>query len=375
MSRNKCLLVALAFCLCAGLASAGEVVRIGGLAALQLGFGKSMNTGAQLAVDEINAAGGVLGSKFELVWYDSEHSPAIGRTQTQRLIFNDKVQYIVGCHASTVVLAIEKLVAQNNVLNVAMGSAQKLTELNNPWITRVRENDFLTTDVIANYMIGEKKHEKIACIYMSDQYGMGCRDNLIDVLKKKNMTLVASEAHNLQDKDFTSQILNVKKSGATAVVMVSGVPALGIMVKQARQLMPEVEIYTTSIGATGPFVDVAGEAAKGVYAICTYIRDNPNPVVQKFVKAYTDKYNEPPQDFFAALAYDAVYLIKQAMLNANSTTDREKIRDEFKKIQDFPGGTGLKYNGSPNGEMVHELLLITYDENVKQKVLATVKGE
>lgn len=64
---------------------------------------------------------------------------------------------------------------------------------------------------------------------------MGCRDNLIDVLKKKNMTLVASEAHNLQDKDFTSQILNVKKSGATAVVMVSGVPALGIMVKQARQ--------------------------------------------------------------------------------------------------------------------------------------------
>lgn len=67
-------------------------------------------------------------------------------------------------------------------------------------------------------------------------------------------------------------------------------------------------------------------------------------------------------------------MIKQAMINANSTTEREKIRDEFKKIKDFPGSTGLIYYGNPNGEMVHELLLITYDDNMKQVVLDTVKG-
>lgn len=374
MSRKVWMAMAIVVCLYGGLAAGGEIIHIGGLAALQYGNGKSMNTGAQLAVDEINASGGVLGANFDITWYDSEHSPAIGRTQTQRLIFNDKVQYIIGCHASTVVLAIEKLVAENNVLNLAMGSAQAVTKLNNPWVVRVRENDFLTTDVIANYMIETKKHDKIACIYQSDQYGMGGRDNLIDVLKKRNLSLVASEAHNIQDKDFSSQLLSVKKSGATAVVMISGTP-LAIMVKQARQLIPEVEIYATATAATGPFIQVASDAAKGIYGVSTYIGDNPNPNVQKFVKAYTAKYNEPPQDFFAALSYDAVYMIRQAMLNAGTTSDRVKIRDAFKSIKDYNGATGLDYRGAPNGEMVHELLLFTYDQNLKPQVLASVRGD
>lgn len=155
MLRKLCVLMAFALCLSIGSGLSGETVRIGGLrCSSDLA---TMNAGAQLAVDEINAAGGVLGSKYELIWYDSEHSPPSAATGTQRLIFNDNVQYIVGCHASTVVLAIEVLVAQNSVLNVAMGSAQKLTELNNLWITRVRESDLLTTDVIANYMVDTKK--------------------------------------------------------------------------------------------------------------------------------------------------------------------------------------------------------------------------
>jgi branched-chain amino acid transport system substrate-binding protein len=355
-------------------ASAGEkVFRVGGLAALQQGFGRSMQSGAQIAVDEINAAGGVNGYKMQMIWLDDETSPATGRTLAQRLIFNDKVDAILGCHASTVVLATADLMAQNQILDIAMGSAQKVTELNNPWIVRVRENDLLTGKVLANYMVDKAGLKKIAIIYMSEQYGMGGRDNLIAALAAKNMKLVAAEAHNQGDKDFSSQLLNVKKAGADGLVLISGVPDLGIMVKQARQLIPDVKIFMSSVGATKPFMDVAGEAANGTFAVVTYTEDNPNPMVQKFVQAFKAKYNAAPFDFFSGLSYDALKMLAQATQKAGSPDQHAKMRDAFKEIKGYNGVTGLTYDVDKVGESVHELLLITY-ENMKHKVVAKVSG-
>ncbi len=356
-------------------ASAGEkVFKVGGLAALQQGFGRSMQSGAAIAVDEINAAGGVNGYKIQMVWLDDETSPATGRTLAQRLIFNDKVDAILGCHASTVVLATADLMAQNQILDIAMGSAQKVTELNNPWIVRVRENDLLTGRVLANYMVDKAGLKKIAIIYMSEQYGMGGRDNLIEALKAKNMKLVAAEAHNQGDKDFSSQLLNVKKAGADGLVLISGVPDLGIMVKQARQLIPDVKIFMSSVGATKPFMDVAGEAANGTFAVVTYTEDNPNPNVQKFVQAFKAKYNAPPYDFFSGLSYDAMKMLAMATQKAGSPDQHAKMRDAFKEIKGYNGVTGLTYDVDKVGESVHELLLITY-ENMKHKVVAKVSGK
>ena len=356
-------------------ASAGEkVFKIGGLAALQQGFGRSMQSGAQIAIDEINAAGGVSGYKMQITWLDDETSPATGRTLAQRLIFNDKVDAILGCHASTVVLATADLMAQNQILDIAMGSAQKVTELNNPWIVRVRENDLLTGKVLVNYMVDKAGLKKIAIIYMSEQYGMGGRDNLIAALAAKNMKLVAAEAHNQGDKDFSSQLLNVKKAGADGLVLISGVPDLGIMVKQARQLIPDVKIFMSSVGATKPFMDVAGEAANGTFAVVTYTEDNPNPMVQKFVQAFKVKYNTPPYDFFSGLSYDAMKMLAMATQKAGSPDQHAKMRDAFKEIKGYNGVTGLTYDVDKTGESVHELLLITY-ENMKHKVVAKVSGK
>jgi branched-chain amino acid transport system substrate-binding protein len=365
-----CLLLVLA-----GPVSAGEkIFKVGGLAALQQGFGQSMQAGSQLAVDEINAAGGVNGYKMQMIWMDDEVSPATGRILAQRLISNDKVDAILGCHASGVVLATSDLMAQYQILDLAMGSAQKVTELNNPWIVRVRENDLLTGKVLANYMVDKAGLKKIAVIYMSEQYGMGGRDNLIAALAAKNLKLVAAEAHNQGDKDFSSQLLNVKKAGADSVVLISTVPDLGIMVKQARQLIPDVKIFMTSVGATKPFMDVAGEAANGTFAVVTYTEDNPNPMVQKFVQAFKAKYKAPPYDFFSGLSYDAIKMLAEAAKKAGSPDQHAKMRDAFKEIKGYNGVTGLTYDVDKTGETVHELLLITY-ENLKHKVVAKVSGQ
>ena len=376
MSRKTWVALALCGCFLASGLAAGEPVRIGGMAALQQGFGQSIEAGARLAVHEINEAGGVLGNKIELTWLDSEHSPSTGRTLAQRLIFNDKVQAMMGCHSSSVVIAVEPMTKQNKILHLGMGSAPSLDEisLKNPWLNRMRENDLLTVEVVANYAIDTLGLDKFACIYQSDQFGVGGRDSFKDVLKTRNLDVLASEAMNLQDKDFTSQLLSVKQSGANALLLVCGVPALGMIAKQARQLIPDVTIFTTSVGAARPFYDVALEASEGVYSVCTYIPTNPNPVVQKFNKDFEALHKMPPQDFFAALGYDGIKTIAQAMIDASTTTDREKIRDAYRAIKDFPGATGLKYQGSADGNMIHELLMVIYRKDGAQEVVATVKG-
>jgi branched-chain amino acid transport system substrate-binding protein len=353
-------------------AAAAPVFKIGGLASLQSGYGQSMVSGAALAIEEINAAGGVNGIKFEIDWQDTEANASIGRTAAQKLIYGSKVDAILGCHASTVVLAIEGLVKSANVLEVAMGSATAVTALGNPWIVRVREPDELTASVLANYIVDVKKYDKIAIFYMSEQYGVGGKDNMTAALKAKGIAPVISVAHNPKDKDYSSQLLNIKKSGAKAMVIFSGLPDLGILVKQARQLCPEVEIFMSSVGATKPFMDVAGPAADGTFAVVTFTEDNPDPRVQSFVKKHIAKYGVPPYDFFDPLAYDSVYMLAEAVKKAGST-DHKKVRDAFMTIKGFPGATGLSYDVTPDGETVHELLLVMIKDG-KHQVIQKVRG-
>jgi len=352
--------------------SAAPVFKIGGLASLQSGYGQSMVSGAGLAIEEINAAGGVNGIKLEIDWQDTEANASIGRTATQKLVYGSKVDAILGCHASTVILATEGLIRNAGLLQIAMGSATAVTELGNPWIARVREPDQLTAQVLANYIVDVKKCDKIAIFYMSEQYGVGGKDNMVAALKAKNVEPLLSVAHNPKDKDFSSQLLNIKKSGAKAMVVFSGLPDLGILVRQARQLCPEVEIFMSSVGATKPFMDVAGPAADGTFAVVTFTEDNPNPKVQTFIKKHVDRYGVPPYDFFDPLAYDAVYMLAQAIKKAGST-DHKKVRDAFMQIKGYEGATGLAYDVTPDGETVHELLLVMI-ENGRHKVIQKVRG-
>jgi branched-chain amino acid transport system substrate-binding protein len=228
--------------------------------------------------------------------------------------------------------------------------------------------------VLANYMVEKAGLKKIAIIYLSDQYGMGGRDNLIAALAGKGQKVVAAEAHNQGDKDFSSQLLNVKKAGAEGLVLISSIPDLGILVKQARQLVPDVKIFMSSVGATKPFMDVAGEAANGTFAVVPYTETNPDPKVQKFIAAFKAKYKVPPLDFFSPLSYDAVGMLVAAAKQAGGPADHGKLRDAFRALKDYRGATGLSYTLAPNGESVHELILIQY-ENMKHKVITRVAGQ
>ena len=135
--------------------SAAPVFKIGGLASLQSGYGQSMVSGAGLAIEEINAAGGVNGIKLEIDWQDTEANASIGRTATQKLVYGSKVDAMLGCHASTVILATEGLLerwppADSNGSATASHRARQSVD------RRVREPDQLTAQVWLTTLLTSK---------------------------------------------------------------------------------------------------------------------------------------------------------------------------------------------------------------------------
>lgn len=349
-----------------------NVFKIGGISSLQTGYGRSMVSGAGLAVEEINAAGGINGIMLSIEWQDGNLSPAIGRTGVQKLLHASNVDALIGDHSSATIIATDDLVREYGLLQLGMGSAVQVTQLGNPWIARVREPDDLTARVLVNYIQDILGYDKIGVFYVSDQFGFGGRDVTLQTLDSKGITPVSVQSHNPNDKDFSAQLLAFKNAGVQAIIAYSAPVEVGVFLRQAKQLIPDVKIFQSSVGATQTSMEVAGDAANGTFAVVTYTEDNPDQKVQDFISAHKKKYRDIPYDFFDPLAYDAVYMLAEAIRIAG-TTDRTAVRDAFFTIRGFRGVTGLEYNVMPNGETVNELILVEI-VNGKHRVVQRVKG-
>ncbi len=349
-----------------------KVFKVGGISSLQTGYGRSMVSGAGLAIEEINAAGGIDGIMLSIEWEDGMLSPAIGRTGVQKLLYSDNVDALIGDHSSATIIATDEMVREYGLLQLGMGSAMQVTALGNPWIARVREPDNLTARVLLNYITETLGYDKIAVFYVSDQFGFGGRDVTLETMKEMGLEPVSVESHNPNDKDFSAQLLAFRNAGAQAIIAYSAPVEVGVFLRQAKQLIPDVKVFQSSVGATQTSMEVAGDAANGTYAVVTYTEDNPDPKVQEFVAAHVAKYKDVPYDFFDPLAYDAIYMLAEAIRIAG-TTDRAAVRDAFFTIKGFKGVTGLEYNVMPNGETINELLLVEIVDG-KHRVVDRVQG-
>ncbi|MGI6038472.1 MAG: ABC transporter substrate-binding protein [Limnochordia bacterium] len=357
-----CIVIALSLVLVLGsigLASAKKIT-FGILAPFTGGSapnGDAARSGALLAIEQINAAGGVLGHELQLVWEDSQGAATPAVTAMQKLIYQHNVDAVIGDSQSTAVLAAEHLVAQEGVIQFALGSAEQITEIDNPWLFRVRENDKLASVLIINYIVDTLGIDKIAILHSTDQFGVGGADNLEEVMARKGLKFVAREAFNTGDKDFTGQLLNIKNSGAEALIGWAFDVELALMCRQAKQLLPDVRLFGSGTAGQESFLSIAGESAEGLVGVVTFCATYEDPDVQKFIDDFRERYGSIPQNFMASLAYDSVRLWAAAAEAAGSV-EKHTVRDALLSLRNIKGTHGLTYNVAANGQTLHELLII-----------------
>ena len=305
--------------------------------------------GAKLAIEEINAAGGIMGRQVELRIEDNQSANPTTVLAYTKLI-EAGVVAVIGPLRSTQVQAASPTIAKSKVPAVIGGSDPSLTRVNNPWIFRVRPNDLYSSKVMAEYGAKELKKRKWAIVHSTDTFGSGGKNALVDALKAQGIEPVLIQGYTSNSQDFTPAVLQIKSSGADIIgSYMTNAPDVGIFARQLRQLGVQVEWIGSTSVVTETAMKLAGEALWGVHSVADFATEA-NDEARGFTKRYKAKYGLEP-DLFSAWSYGGVYLLKHAIEKAKST-DAEAIRNAMLSIKGLKGVEGT-YNFEPTGDGVH----------------------
>jgi branched-chain amino acid transport system substrate-binding protein len=305
------------------------------------------HNGAKVALEEINAAGGILGKKVELKLEDNQ-STNPGTVLAFSKLFGDKsVVAVIGPIRSTQVQASLPTIAKAGIPTMIGGSEPGLTKAGNRWVFRARPNDTYSSRVMADFGVNTLKKQKWAILHATDAFGTGGKNLLEAALKGYGITPVLIQGYTSNSQDFTAAVLAIKKSGADVIgTYMTNSPDVGIFAKQLRQLGVSAEWIGSSSVASITAVQLAGTSLDGVHGITDF-----NPDASAESKAYSAKYRAAYKldpDVYSSWAYDATRLLAAAINNAKST-DPEAIRKAMVAIRGWKGVEG-NYNYDENGD-------------------------
>ena len=334
-----------------GSAEGGTFV-IGGLGPLTgdaASYGISVMQGGQIAVDEINAAGGVqVGDAtymLELNFADDEASEDTVITAYNSLM-DSGINALMGAVTSGACLAVIELSSQDGILQITpSGSALGCTEYDNTF--RLCFTDPLQGTTLADYAVDNLGASKIAVIYNNaDEYSTGIMEAFVEEAEAKGAEIVANEAFVTGDVDFRTQLTSIKATDAELICVPAYYQDATYITQQAKDLDMDIPFIGSDgwDGVLGTVTDVT--TVEGAVFLSPFLASD--PAVADFVEAYEAAYNATP-DQFAADGYDTVYVIKAAMEQAGSIESADLIAAMTEiQVDGVTGSVTFDATGEPN---------------------------
>ena len=319
----------------------GNVEMTGGVA----NYGNQALSGMKLAFKQVNASGGVLGKKINLILADNKSEPAEAANATTKLITQDKVSIVMGPIVSSNVLATVKIAEDNKVVVMTpTGTNEKITVDNgkvHPFAFRACFIDPFQGRIMANYAAKSLK-AKTAVIYIdsSSDYSKGVAAAFEETFVKNGGKVAGKEAFLQKDQDFKATLTKIKSMNADSVFIPAYYEEVGKIVKQARELGINQPLLGTDGWDNPKVVEIAGAAAlNNTFFSNHYSSQDSDPNVRKFIEAYKAEYKEEPSSM-AALGYDAAMIVVDAIKRAN-TTDAAKVKEAMEQTKNLQVSTGI----------------------------------
>ena len=341
-----------------GTAASGEVFKIGGIGPVTGAaavYGLAVKNGAQIAVDEINADGGINGYQIDFQFQDDEHD-AEKSVNAYNTLKDWGMQMLMGTVTSAPCVAVaDKTMADNMFQITPSGSSVECAQ--NPNVFRVCFSDPDQGAASATYIAENKLADKIAVIYdSSDVYSSGIYEKFASEAANHGLDIVAAEAFTADsNKDFSTQLQKAKDAGADLVFLPIYYTEASLILNQANTMGYAPKFFGCD-GMDGILqVDnFDTKLAEGLMLLTPFAADADDELTQKFVTAYKEKYGETPIQF-AADAYDAIYAIKAAAEEAGITPETsvsdtcDKMKEAMLKIT-VNGLTGENMTWTEDGE-------------------------
>ena len=302
-------------------------------------FGQSSHEGTLLAVDHLNAAGGVLGRKMELLMEDDQSQAGQPATVVRKLIARDGVVAVLGEVASSRSLEAAPICQQSQIPMISPSSTNPKVTAVGDYIFRVCFIDPFQGTVMANFARHTLHLKKVAVLTdVKSDYSLGLAKFFKEGFIADGGAIVAEQNYSSGDKDFSAELTALKAVNPDGIFVPGYYTEVGLIALQAKQLGLNVPLLGGDGWESSSLIPIGGAALEGDYFSTHYSPEDTSAAVQDFVKAFRAKYNKTP-DAMAALGYDSAMILADAMKRAG-TADGAKVRDALAATKDFQGVTG-----------------------------------
>lgn len=322
---------------------AAEPIKLGEIEPLtgkEAAFGQSSHRGILLAVEEINARGGVLGRPLQLVTEDNQSKSGESATIAKKLIGRDRVVAIVNGGTSTQCLEAAPVCQNARIPLVATtATSPQVTELGS-YVFRTCFIDPFQGAVLAKFAHGSLKAKRVALLTSaSSPFSVGLAKVFRASFTAAGGQIAGEQKYSEGDKDFRAQLTAIRALAPDAIAAMGYYTEGGLICRQARELGLNVPIVSADGWEAPELIEIGGAAVNGAYYSSHYSSESTAPEVLEFLKKYRARFGGETPDSLAPLAYDATRIIADAIARAGST-EGPKLREALARTKDFPGVTG-----------------------------------
>ena len=349
MKRYAAVLSAAAVMLLSLEAVASGTIRIGALFSVTgpaSFLGEPEKKTLEMLVKDLNAKGGIKGSKIELFIEDTQGDATKAVQLATKLIKNDKVVAIIGPSITGDTMAIIPLVEKEQIPLVSCAAGVKITDPVKKWVFKTPANDHVAGEKLLDYL-GAKKQKNVALLTVSDAYGQSGREQLKALAAKKGFTVVADEVYSPKDTDMTAQLTKIKGTKAEAIICWGTNPGPAVVTRNVKQLGMKIPLYQSHGVASKKYIELAGvDAAEGVTLpagkLTVYDKLKKSDPQHKSLSDYDQAYRKSygvEASTFGGYAHDALELVVEAIKKSGSTP--EQIRNGIEQVKKLVGVSGL----------------------------------
>jgi len=353
--RLFCLVLAVIWLIFLGLrlSIAADTIKIGTELSTSGRFaflGEPEQKGAELAVEEINRAGGILGRKLELVSYDDEGNPAKTATLIERLINKDNVVGVIGASHTGTIHVVATACEKAQIPQFYISGNSSICQ-GKKWVFNAAPADELDAEGIAYFIKNNLVLTKVGVIHDANEYGTRSAESFSKILSEvaPNTQIVRFEKYQSDDRDMSAQLINLRNAGSQCIVIWGVGFAPAVVVKNWHQLgMKEIKLIGGAGMGSHKMIELLGPAGEGLLFNTVINYGAPNPKEKDFLDSYNKKFGKVPPTF-AACGYDGVYILAEAIKQTKG--NRAKLSEAIYKINNFKGvqGTFSFYDNKCNG--------------------------
>jgi branched-chain amino acid transport system substrate-binding protein len=304
----------------------------------------------EMAIEQINAAGGIDGRMLEAVIYDTEGDPQRAVQGVTKLINKDNVTAIVGPSLTPTSLAVIPFAERAQIPLISCAAGIAITEPVKKWVFKTAQSDVLAVASAYQHM-KDNNIKKIGILTVSNAFGESGKDQLLKQAAAFDIEIVQVDSFGDKDTDMTAQLTKIRKQEPDAIICWGTNPGPAVVAKNVKQLGINIPLYQSHGVASPKFIELAGDSAEGIFLPTGKIlvagllpeTDAQKSVLMNYINEYQSKYNLAVSGF-GGYAYDAMTMLKQALPGTNG--DKEKLRDNLENIQGMVGISGT-FNFSP----------------------------